>query len=89
MKQVLTVDEVADRLSVKPKTVYEMLKKGQLRGVRAGRLWRVPLIAFEDYLKGRGEALSNEDMAAVREGLQSIQRGDFISLSRYESERGL
>jgi excisionase family DNA binding protein len=51
MKQVLTVDEVALSLNVERKTVYGILKRGELEGVRAGRLWRVSIAAFQNYLK--------------------------------------
>ena len=52
-QDVMKVAEVARRLGVNIKTVYRMLELGQLRGVRAGRLWLVPTSAFQDYLEGR------------------------------------
>lgn len=38
---LLTVEEVAARLHVHPKTVYRLLESGDLRGVKVGRVWRV------------------------------------------------
>jgi hypothetical protein len=35
------------------------------------------------------EPFSAEDLAAIKEGEEAIQRGDFISLEEYEKERGL
>jgi excisionase family DNA binding protein len=93
MKQVLTVDEVAVRLSVERKTVYGMLKRGELKGVRAGRLWRIPVSAFQSYLKIRSEVddepLSPDDLVAIKQGIEAIRRGDFITLEQYQNERGL
>jgi excisionase family DNA binding protein len=41
LDNLLTPEEVADRLSVKVTTVREWLKKGELTGVKLGRVWRV------------------------------------------------
>jgi excisionase family DNA binding protein len=86
----LKVSTVAQRLGVNPKTVYRMLETGQLRGVRAGRLWRVPVDALDEYLRTGGQhgdpddELSPDDLAAVREGLEAIRRGEFITLEEWE-----
>ena len=50
-----TVGEVAERLRVNPKTVYRMVRKGTLRGVRIGSLWRIPAETLEEYLTGKKE----------------------------------
>ena len=39
---LLTVEQAAQRLSVHPITVRRHLRSGLLRGVKRGRLWRVP-----------------------------------------------
>ncbi len=49
--QLLTVDEVAERLRVPRKAVYELVSKGALRAIRVGRRLRVPekeLLAWEE-----------------------------------------
>src|SRR5690554_2047266 len=38
----LTVEQVAARLQLHPETVRRQLKSGVLRGVRRGRVWRIP-----------------------------------------------
>ena len=45
------------------------------------------LESFIDHLEE--EYFSEEDMAAIQEGLKAIQRGEFISLDEYEKKRGL
>ncbi len=47
-----TIEEVADVLKVNPRTVNRMLERGELRGVKAGRLWRIPEDALNAYLRG-------------------------------------
>jgi excisionase family DNA binding protein len=37
----LTVNEIAEELRVKPRTVRLWLDSGALRGIKAGRQWRV------------------------------------------------
>lgn len=81
---VLTVAEVARRLSVSPTTVYRLLDSGQLHGVRAGRLWRVPADVVDEYIRtgshpnGEDDELSAEDLEAVRRGLADIQAGRYV-----------
>lgn len=42
VKQVYTVDEIMDLLSVKRLTVHKWIKEGQLKAVRIGRQFRIP-----------------------------------------------
>jgi acetyl-CoA synthetase len=39
---LLTVEQAAERLQVGTFTVREQLRDGRLRGIKRGRLWRVP-----------------------------------------------
>jgi excisionase family DNA binding protein len=49
--QTLKVAEVARRLRVDPRTVYRMIRRGELHGVKAGRVWRVPTRSLEAFLQ--------------------------------------
>jgi len=40
-ERLLTIEEVADRLIVHPNTVRRLIKTGQLKAVKVGRLYRV------------------------------------------------
>lgn len=40
-EKVLTPETVAQLLSVRPKTIREWLKCGRMKGIKAGRLWRI------------------------------------------------
>ena len=48
--KLLTLQQVADRLQVSKSSVYNWLRSGRLRAVKAGKLWRVPESALEDFL---------------------------------------
>lgn len=40
-ERLLTPEEAASRLAVSPKSIREWLRTGKLKGVKAGRLWRI------------------------------------------------
>jgi excisionase family DNA binding protein len=56
MDELLTIDEVAAKLKVKPRTVREWLQTGRLRGIRAGRLWRMRAEDVEAFLEASTKA---------------------------------
>lgn len=41
-EMLLTVEQAAERLQVHRETVRRHLQSGKLRGIKRGRLWRVP-----------------------------------------------
>jgi excisionase family DNA binding protein len=54
--KIFTPEEVAERLTVSIKTVKDWLRSGKLKGVKAGRLWRVRESDLESFLKeGEGK----------------------------------
>lgn len=50
--RAFSVDEVAERLSISPYTVRELLKQGTIKGMKVGRIWRVSSEALDSYLRG-------------------------------------
>jgi excisionase family DNA binding protein len=48
---LLTPEEVAGRLRVSRPTVYAWLKMGQLRGLRAGKVWRIQPADLDAFLQ--------------------------------------
>ena len=56
--RALTPQEVADRLRVAKNTVYELIKRGELRGYRVGSQVRVDETALEEY-RGAAAAASS------------------------------
>jgi len=51
-EKLLTPEDTAKALSVKPETVREWLRTGKLKGVKMGRLWRIRESDLEAFLKG-------------------------------------
>ncbi len=93
--KMLTPEEVAIRLSVTPNTVRGWLREGSLKGIKLGkRIWRIKEADLLNYLcceqsseyiiEDIEESFSSEDLIAVRQGLDDIKHGRFISLNEYE-----
>jgi excisionase family DNA binding protein len=54
LKELLTVDEVADFLRVRPSTVYEWAKDGKIPASKVGRLWRFSREEIEARVRNGG-----------------------------------
>jgi putative molybdopterin biosynthesis protein len=52
-EEFLTVEEIAKRLKVKPFTVRDWVRKGELPAYKVGRSLRVKKEDFEQFLKDR------------------------------------
>jgi len=63
-ERLLTPEEVASILAVSPKSVREWLRRGKLKGVKAGRLWRVRKRDLDTFLDFAVQTLesSQEDL---------------------------
>ncbi len=48
MESLLTVEQTAERLQLHRDTVRRQIKRGQLRAVKRGRVWRVPESALQE-----------------------------------------
>ena len=49
--EYLTIEEAASRVKVKPDTLRLWLRSGRLKGLKAGRLWRVKTTDLEAFLE--------------------------------------
>lgn len=52
MDDLLTANDVQERLKIDRTTVYRMLKDGRLTGAKIGRQWRFPAHAIDALLRG-------------------------------------
>jgi excisionase family DNA binding protein len=48
---ILTVQELAERLKLHPQTIREAAMRGDLPGQRFGRVWRFSWVAVEEWLR--------------------------------------
>ena len=49
--RLITPKDAADRLAVSPSTILLWLQTGQLKGLKAGKLWRIRESAIDEFLK--------------------------------------
>jgi excisionase family DNA binding protein len=50
LRRAITTADAAQRLHLHLRTVQRLIRRGELRAVRVGRVWRVPLAALDEYL---------------------------------------
>lgn len=53
MKEVLTPKEAAEYLSVHVRTIYRLVKKGEIPGRKVGGSWRFKKDALDAWLSGK------------------------------------
>ncbi len=51
MSELLTLEEAAAKVKVKPRTVLDWLQKGKLDGVKVGKQWRIPADNLEAFIR--------------------------------------
>ncbi|MGE0542429.1 MAG: helix-turn-helix domain-containing protein [Dehalococcoidia bacterium] len=51
-RKAYTIEEVAEVLQVNPRTINRMLDRGELKGFKVGRLWRISQEALDAYMRG-------------------------------------
>lgn len=47
---ILTVEEACEALRTGYNAMYDLLKNGNLKGYRNGRVWRIPKLAIKEYI---------------------------------------
>jgi len=50
-EEFYTTEEVALMLKLHVRTVQKWLEQGKLKGVRIGRIWRIPESALKEFLR--------------------------------------
>jgi excisionase family DNA binding protein len=54
IEKYLSPEEIAEKLGIVPATVREWLRKGELKGLKLGRLWRVKESDLQAFLESKG-----------------------------------
>lgn len=98
-ERLLTPEEAAERLAVSPKSIREWLRQGKLKGVRAGRLWRIkerdleafldPVLHALETAPEDDEPLAEEDRKAIAEAEKAIAQGKTKPWEQVKREIGL
>ena len=50
-QELLLVNDVAKYLAIKPRTVVDIINRGELKALRVGRPWRIPRAALKNYIE--------------------------------------
>jgi excisionase family DNA binding protein len=83
--ELLTPEEVAQRLQVKARTVQEWLRSGRLVGLKLGKLWRIrpnDLVAFLDRQQTTASTSGRPEAAAALSAEERAARVDAL-LGKY------
>jgi putative molybdopterin biosynthesis protein len=51
MKEILDLKEVAEYLGLNKRTVYNLVRKGEIPGTKIGRQWRVKKESLDDLFR--------------------------------------
>jgi excisionase family DNA binding protein len=62
---LLTLEQVAERLAVSRKMVFDWVRAGKIPGVKMGRLWRVKESALDAFIDSLETVLPHEDERCV------------------------
>ena len=54
-KELLTVDEVMEILYLGRNTVYDLLRSGELKGIKFGKVWRIPKESIREMITKKME----------------------------------
>ena len=50
---LLTVEEASEALKMGKNALYELLGAGRLKAFRNGRVWRIPRLSVEEYIRSQ------------------------------------
>jgi excisionase family DNA binding protein len=98
VERLITPEDAADRLAVSKSTILDWLRSGQLKGVKAGRLWRLRERDLAAFLKepepARDARPADEPNQVDEPGLEEANELDVnnvINWERYDAlkARGL
>jgi excisionase family DNA binding protein len=98
VERLITPEDAANRLAVSKTTILDWLRSGQLKGVKAGRLWRLRERDLAEFLKepepARERGPADEPAQAdepVLEEANELDVDDVINWERYDElkRRGL
>ncbi len=59
--EMLTIEEVADYLKLKPQTIYKWAQSGKIPGAKFGKEWRFRRSLIEKWIDSHIEAAPNPD----------------------------
>lgn len=67
---VMNVEEVAEYLRVAPATIYRLAQRGDIPGVKVGRVWRFQKEAIDRWLAERAGLATSQDKEGSENDLE-------------------
>ncbi len=52
---IITIDELCEMLRIGRNKAYELLRNGEIKAFRSGRLWIISKQAVEEYVRNSGK----------------------------------
>ncbi|NQU44529.1 helix-turn-helix domain-containing protein [bacterium] len=62
MEKMLSVETVAERFNVSPRTVIRLIERRQIKALRVGRQWRISKEWLEEWLNQHTTDVAREDV---------------------------
>jgi len=59
--ELLTVKKVQERLQVSERTVFNLMKRGELHGFKVGKLWRFEESDIDEYIAHQRRKATNRE----------------------------
>ena len=53
LSDLISIEELCEVLSIGRNTAYHLLISGQIKAFKCGRVWKVPKLAVEQYIRSR------------------------------------
>ena len=88
LSRILTVEEAATKLRVKPSTVREYLKRGMIPGRKLGRSWRIVETELDSFLSSSRPIPLSERISArgIASDIKGLSSEDFMRRKQDEIE---
>lgn len=49
-EELISIDDVCDALNIGKNTAYDLLKSGEIKSFRIGRVWKIPKASMQEYI---------------------------------------
>ena len=80
---ILTVEQLAERFQLSPKTIYRALERRELRAAKLGNRWRIRL---EDAERWFDEHVPQDDLSKTAHKTVTIRDGSLRALATSDRE---
>lgn len=61
LEELISIDDLCDVLNIGKNAAYNLLKTGQIKSFRIGRVWKIPKAAVQDYILTQSQLGANDE----------------------------